>query len=96
MRGGGVRVVVGETIRVQIGTHRERGRDIGVHAPEIPHAVRGWSPCVRPRAGQRDPAAPQGRGPSGGASEEIGPIQLAELDGGFGDRLEPASPPHVQ
>jgi hypothetical protein len=35
-------------------------------------------------------------GPARVVIEEIGPIQLAEIDGGFGDRLEPASPPHVQ
>ena len=32
----------GDTIDAQIGKHRERVRDIGVNAPEIPHAVRGW------------------------------------------------------
>jgi endonuclease YncB( thermonuclease family) len=42
MRGGVVWVVDGETIPVQIGTRRARVRDIGVDAPEIPHAVRGW------------------------------------------------------
>ncbi len=42
MRGRVVWVVDGETIHVEIGKHLERVRDIGVNAPEIPHAVRGW------------------------------------------------------
>jgi len=33
----------GDTIRGRIGKHRERVRDIGVHAPEIPHA--GYLPA---------------------------------------------------
>jgi len=35
-------VVDGNTIHAQIGKHRARVRDIGVNAPEIPDAVRGW------------------------------------------------------
>jgi len=58
--------VDGDTIQVQIGTHRERVRDIGVNAPKIPHTVRGWHRGVRP--GRRDPAAPEGLGPRGGVS----------------------------
>jgi len=42
MRGRVVWVMDGDTIHVQIGKHRERVRDIGVNAPEIPHQVRGW------------------------------------------------------
>jgi hypothetical protein len=68
MRGHLVRVVDGETTQVQIGKHRERVRDIGA-PPESPHAVRGWRPGVQPRPGRRDPAAPEGRGPSEGVSE---------------------------
>ncbi len=35
----------GDTIHGRIGKHRERVRDIGVHAPEIPHAARGGRRC---------------------------------------------------
>jgi hypothetical protein len=60
--------VDGETIHLQIGQHRARVRDIGVDAPGIPHALRGGRRRVRP-PGQRDPAAPEGLGPSGGVGE---------------------------
>ena len=69
MRGPVVWVVDGETIPVQIGTRRARVRDIGGNASEIAHAVRGWRRGVRPRPGRREPAAPEGLGPSGGVSE---------------------------
>jgi endonuclease YncB( thermonuclease family) len=62
-------VVDGETIHVQTGRHRERVRDIGAHAPEIPHAVRGWRLRVRPRPSRSDSAVSEGLGPSGGVSE---------------------------
>jgi hypothetical protein len=50
MRGRVVRVVDGETIHVQVGKRREREHDIGVNAPEIPHAVRGWQHGGEPAA----------------------------------------------
>jgi endonuclease YncB( thermonuclease family) len=58
MKGRVAWVVDGDTIHGRIGKHRERVRDIGVDAPEIPHAVRGGLRRVRPRPGRRDPAAP--------------------------------------
>jgi hypothetical protein len=41
MKDRAVWVVDANTIHVQIGTHREKPRDIGVNAPEILPAVRG-------------------------------------------------------
>jgi hypothetical protein len=55
--------------RSPFGTHRARVRDIRLNVSEIPPAVRGWRRCLRPRAGRDEPAAPEGRGPSGGVSE---------------------------
>lgn len=42
MTGHVVWVVDGDTIHVRLGAHLEKVRYIGVNAPEIPHATRGW------------------------------------------------------
>ena len=42
MRGRVVGVVDGDTIPARIGTRVEKGRSIGVNAPEVPHDARGW------------------------------------------------------
>jgi len=43
MRGRVVWVVDGDTIHVRVGPRLEKGRYIGVNAPEVPHpGARGW------------------------------------------------------